>query len=91
MKNEEIKSIVISVIYNLFKENGYDIRVIEYSNLIDDMGMDSITFISLVVELEDVFGLTISTELLLIENFKTVDEIVDLIKSEFEKNNKIEG
>lgn len=91
MKNEEIKSIVISVIYNLFKENGYDIRVIEYANLIDDMGMDSITFISLVVELEDVFGLTISTELLLIENFKTVDEIVDLIKSEFEKNNKIEG
>ena len=49
MKNEEIKSIVISVIYNLFKENGYDIRVIEYANLIDDMGMDSITFISLVV------------------------------------------
>ena len=50
--------------------------------MIDDLGMDSITFISIIVEIEDMFGITIPDEMLLIENFRNVDEIVRLIENE---------
>ena len=42
--------------------------------------MDSITFISIVVEIEDVFEITVSDDLLLIENFRNVDSIIQIVE-----------
>lgn len=64
----------------LFPDSGVDKDVLEYADLIDDLGMDSITFISIVVEIEDIFEITVSDDLLLTENFRNVDSIIQIVE-----------
>lgn len=64
----------------LFPDSGVDKDVLEYTDLMDDLGMDSITFISIVIEIEDVFEITVSDDLLLIENFRNVDSIIQIVE-----------
>ena len=82
MKIQEIKSAVIDLISELFSKKIFDKSIIESIDLIDGAGMDSITFISLVVEIEDKFGITITDDALLLENFKDVDSIVNIVNCE---------
>ena len=44
--------------------------------------MDSITFISIVIEIESRFGIEVPDEMLQMENFKTVDDIVKVVTQE---------
>lgn len=85
MTTEEIKTEVIDLISELFRNKGFDTDIIEYADLVDDMGMDSITFISIVVELEVKFDITVSDDMLLIDNFKKVDDIVAVVENELAK------
>lgn len=87
---EKIKNEVINLIYDVFKDQGYETNIIEYVDLVDDMGMDSITFISIIVELEEKFNITISDDVLLIDNFKKIDNIVDIVNKEILKGTKID-
>lgn len=84
MTTETIKQEVIELISELFKDKGFDIDIIEYVDLIDDLGMDSITFISIVVEIEAYFNITVSDDMLLVDNFKKVDDIVNIIVKELD-------
>ena len=43
--------------------------------------MDSITFISIVVEVEDLFGITVPDDMLLMENFRDIDGIIQIIEN----------
>ena len=88
MTTETIKQEVIELISELFKDKGFDIDIIEYVDLIDDMGMDSITFISIVVEVEAHFGIEVPDDMLLLENFKCVDDIVSVIENELSKKSE---
>ena len=74
MTADTIKQKVIELISNFFKDKGFDVDVIEYVDFIDDLGMDSITFISIIVEIEALFYIEIPDDILLIENFKCVDD-----------------
>ena len=56
--------------------------IIEYLDLIDDVGMDSLTFVSIVVEIETRFDILVPDEMLLMDNFRKVDDIVALIINE---------
>lgn len=85
MSTEKIKQEVIELISELFKDKGFDIDIIEFVDLIDDLGMDSITFISIVVEIEAHFGIEVPDDMLLLENFKCVDSIVSVIENELSK------
>ena len=80
MDKKEIKSKLIDMLAMLFPDSGVDKDVLEYTDLMDDLGMDSITFISIVVEIEDVFEITVSDDLLLIENFRHVDSIIQIVE-----------
>lgn len=80
MTTNEIKFEVTHLISELFKENGFDTDIVEYTDLIDDMGLDSITFISIVVELESQFNITIPDNMLIMDNFRNVDDIVEIIE-----------
>lgn len=62
MTTDEIKTEVINLISELFKDKGFDTDIIEYADLVDDMGMDSITFISIVVEIEAKFNIEVPDE-----------------------------
>lgn len=85
MTADTIKQEVTELISKLFKDNGFDIDILEYVDLIDDLGMDSITFISIVVEIEAHFGIEVPDDRLLLKNFKCVDDIVSVIENELSK------
>lgn len=74
-----LKSDVIDLIEEMFDEKSIDRDVIEYLNFAEDLGMDSITFITLVVEIENKFNVEIPDEKLLTENFCTVSRIVNML------------
>ena len=82
MNTEIIKQEVVELISELFKDRGFAIDIIEYVDLIDDLGMDSITYISIVVEIETHFNIEVSDDMLLLENFRCVDNIVSIIANE---------
>ena len=88
MTVETIKQEVIELISELFEDKGFDIDILEYVDLIDDMGMDSITFISIVVEVEAHFGIEVPDDMLFLENFKCVDDIVSVVESELSKKSE---
>lgn len=82
MTSNAIKQELVSLIFEMFKDNGLDIDAIEFIDLIDDLGMDSITFISIVIEVESHFNIIVPDEMLLIENFKRIDDIVAIVTSQ---------
>lgn len=81
MDKNEIKSKLVDMLAVLFSDNGVDKDVLEYADLIDDLGMDSITFISIIVEIEDAFEIIVPDDMLLMENFRNVVLIIQIIKS----------
>lgn len=81
MNSDEIKNKLIDMIQTLFPDSGVDKDILPYVDLIDDLGMDSITFISIVVEVEDLFGITVPDDMLLMENFKDIDGIIQIIEN----------
>ena len=82
MKSEEIVQKVISLMSSIFEVRGFDTDLIECADLIDDMGMDSITFISLVVELEAEFEIMIPNDLLVLSNFNNANAIAKIVECE---------
>ena len=88
MTTERIKQEVIELISELFKDKGFDIDILEYVDLIDDLGMDSITFISIVVEVEAHFNIEVPDDMLLLENFKCVEDIVSIIENALSKKSE---
>ena len=79
MDKVEIKPILIDMLAAFFSESGISKDALEYADLVDDLSMDSITFISIVVEIEDVFEITVPDNMLLVENFRNVGQIIQII------------
>ena len=57
MTTETIKQEVIELISDLFKDKGFNIDIIEHVDLVNDLGMDSLIFISIVMEIEAHFDI----------------------------------
>ncbi len=85
---ENVREKLIELLIELFQNQSFDVGIIEHVDLIDDVGIDSLTFISLVVEIEAKFEINIADEKLLISNFRTVDDIEKIIICELEGNYK---
>ena len=81
MTREEIKESVIDLLAELFTEQHFDRGILEYIDLIDDAGMGSITFITLIVEIEAKFNITVPDDMLLMENFKNADDIITVVEN----------
>ena len=77
--NSDIKEKIIEIMSGLFSDSGVDTDILEYVDLIDNLGMDSIAFITLIVEIETTFNISVPDEFVLIENFKTFDSIYELL------------
>lgn len=85
MTQEKIKESVIDLLAELFAELNFDRDILEYIDLFNDAGMDSITFITLVVEIEAKFNVTVPDDMLLLENFKNADDILGIVENELAK------
>ena len=79
MNREDIKTELVPLVCELFKSQGCEIDNIETADFVDDIGMDSIMFISMVIKIESQFGINVPSDLLLIENFKDIDRIIKTI------------
>lgn len=82
MTKELIKSSLIDLCSEIFKESNVDTDLIEYVDYVDDLGMDSITFITLIVEIEARFDIVVPDDMLIIDYFRTTDDIVEIISKE---------
>jgi len=79
MTQEQIKSNLIDLCNEVFKESNIALDSIDCVDFINDLGMDSIMFITLVVEIETRFDITIPDHLLSMEHFNTIDAAVDIV------------
>jgi acyl carrier protein len=91
MENNEIRSNIIRMISDLFPDSGIDADVIEYVDLIDDLGMDSVSFISIVIEVESLFNIIVPDDMLLLECFRTVDKICEVVKNALTQSDCVEN
>lgn len=79
MSREEIKEKLIALCAEIFQNSGVDTDLLEYVDFEDDLGMDSLTFITLLVEVEAAFGITIPDDLLLMDNFKNMGDVIQIV------------
>lgn len=79
--NAEIKEKIINVLDRLFSDAGIDEDILEYVDLIDDLGMDSIIFVSLMIELETEFGIRIPDEWMMLNKFQNYSQISHAVET----------
>ena len=79
MNANEIKYILVDMLQTVFLHK-VNKDVLEYIDFIDDLGMDSITFISVVVEIENTFGITVPDNAMSMDNFRNIDAIIRIIE-----------
>lgn len=80
MNGVEVKDKIIDILSDLFSEAGVDREVLEYVDLVDDLGMDSINFISIIIELETAFNVQVPDEWLNIEKFRDFSAIYEAVE-----------
>lgn len=90
MEREVIIRKIIKIIAELLPDQLSESDLIQYADLIDDLGMDSITFISILVKIESCFEIIITDDLLILENFRYVDNIATIVENEL-INKEVEG
>lgn len=56
-----------------------DVSNLSMQDSLEDIGLDSINFVTLIVMLEDVFDIQISEDKLEYENFQTIEKILKVI------------
>lgn len=79
MLEKNIKSKLNDIVLKLLDFTIIDENVIDDMDLFSDGGMDSLTFITLVIEIEDSFDITIPDDFLDMNNFRTINKICDII------------
>ena len=80
MEKNEIKAKIIGIMSNLFQNSDVDTDVLKYVDLIDDLGMDSVIFISLIIELEAEFDIQIQDDQLLMDKFREYSSIYSIVE-----------
>ena len=80
MERNDIKEKIIDILDRLFSDASVDRDILEYVDLIDDLGMDSINFISLIIELESTFDIQIPDDWLLMEKFQNYTLIYSAVE-----------
>lgn len=79
MSNSNRKKLV-DLICKLFYENGFFINDIESIDFIDDLGMESMVFMSMIVEIENAFNVIIPDDFLIVENFKNIITVIETLE-----------
>lgn len=80
MQKQEIESKVCEAVSRVAQFNNDNIEV--SSDLRDNYGVDSIVLVELLVELEDIFGITFDSSSLTYDTFSNVNSITDYVYNE---------
>ncbi len=84
----ELEKKIFEIIQNMEIEEPLTEDIILHSDYAEEEVFDSITFVLLIVLLEEEFGVEIEGDDLLIENISSFGKIVKLISNILEKNNE---
>ena len=76
------------IIINIIKDNLALNEKVKDDTYLSNISLDSLSFITALVTIEEVFSITFTDEELNINNFKTVDDITCLVKRKVSKNEK---
>lgn len=79
MENSILKEKIIETLNKLFPNMEVDADVFEHVSLIDDLGIDSISFVKLVIALEMEFNFKFDDDKLLISEFPTVQSLFEYV------------
>lgn len=82
MTKESIKSNLTELCCEIFRELNVDSDIIKYGDFVDELGMNSIMFITLIVEIEALFEIVVPDDLLDVDCFRSINDIVDIIDTE---------
>ena len=74
----EVKFKIDTVIVNILGENGIYLSSISDISLLE-LGIDSILFITLVIEIEEEFGINIPDEYMNLEDLSSLDKICKIV------------
>ena len=77
----EISDSIIQILDKQFSNLGVEKKLLKYVDLFDDLGMDSTSFISLIVEIESEFGIQIPDDWLLMERFRNFSLIYSMVEA----------
>lgn len=80
MKKNFDKGMLKELLVEVLDSRGYSADEIECSDFIQDYGLDSITFVTIVVEIEQKFNVKILDEDLLLEKFRSLESIIYVIE-----------
>lgn len=76
------------IIINIIKDNLALNEKVKDDTYLNNISLDSLSFITALVTIEEVFSITFTDEELNINNFKTVDDITCLVKKKVSENEK---
>ena len=76
------------IIINIIKDNLALKEDVKDDTNLSNLSLDSLSFITALVTIEEVFSITFTDEELNINNFKTVDDITCLVKRKVSENEK---
>lgn len=79
MSIEEIKSELFNLCRMVFVDAKYDQEMFEYLDFVDDLAMESLEFVTLIVQIESCFDIQIPDELISMDNFRNMDDIANII------------
>ena len=92
MDHNEIMERLITICSKVFEDLEGNICLDKNIDFVDELGMDSITFITLIIEIEVSFDITIPDELLQIKYFKNLEcicvQIADLLQDKTPEHKK---
>lgn len=74
----EVKLKIDTIIVNILGENGIYLSSISDISLLE-LGIDSILFITLVIEIEEEFGINIPDEYMNLEDLSSLDKICKIV------------
>ena len=79
MSKEEINRKLKRILLSLIGDSIFDMETIQYVDLLDDAQMDSLMFISIVIEIEESFDIIVPDDKMVMEKFRTLSEIAQII------------
>ena len=85
MNDTDIKDKISEILSVLFKGEGVESDAFGQYNLIAELGLNSIRFMLLVVELEKYYNFVIEDDFLSMENFQYLDDIVKIVRQHISK------
>ncbi len=80
---EMVRRIVREIISSERDENKEEI--IEDAQILNEAGLDSLSFVKLLVALEDELDIEFDYDYLVLDNFKTINNIVESISDQMER------